>query len=122
MQVFSAPQRKACELVQIARSTFRYRADKTKDYKLKEKLTALAHDHPRYGYRRLAVLLRREGEILNHKRLFRLYKEAGLSVRRKKRSGWSVLASRSTRPRLRTSSGHWTSCTIGLPADVRSAC
>lgn len=85
MQTFSARQRKACELVQIARSTFRYRADNTKDHKLREKLTVLAHEHPRYGYRRLAVLLRRDGETINHKRLFRLYKEAGLSVRRKKR-------------------------------------
>ena len=46
---------------------------------------ALAHDKPRYGYRRLEVLLRREGQVVNHKKLFRVYQEAGLSVKRKKR-------------------------------------
>jgi putative transposase len=48
-------------------------------------LTALAQDQPRFGYRRLGVLLGREGETVNHKKLFRVYQEAGLSVRRKKR-------------------------------------
>ena len=43
------------------------------------------------------MLLRREGEVINHKRLFRVYKEAGLSVRRKSESGWFVWASRSSR-------------------------
>jgi putative transposase len=52
---------------------------------LKQKLTALAQERPRFGYRRLGVLLRREGEVVNHKRLFRVYREAGLSVKRKKR-------------------------------------
>jgi putative transposase len=85
IDTFQASQRRACELVQIARSTFRHRRDRTKDHKLKAKLTALAQEKPRYGYRRLGVLLRRDGEAVNHKRLFRVYKEAGLSVRRKKR-------------------------------------
>jgi putative transposase len=48
-------------------------------------LTHLAHQKPRYGYRRLGILLRREGEVVNHKRLFRVYRAAGLSVKRKKR-------------------------------------
>jgi putative transposase len=45
----------------------------------------LAREKPRYGYRRLHVLLRRVGEALNHKRLYRIYREAGLCLRRKKR-------------------------------------
>jgi putative transposase len=85
MEQFAASQRKVCELVNIARSSFRYRANPEKDKKLKERLTQLAHEKPRYGYRRLAILLRREGQIVNHKRLFRVYRMAGLSVRRKKR-------------------------------------
>ncbi|MGI9071526.1 MAG: IS3 family transposase [Bryobacteraceae bacterium] len=48
-------------------------------------LTQLAHEKRRYGYRRLAVLLRRGGEIVNHKRVFRIYRAGGLSVKRKKR-------------------------------------
>lgn len=85
MEQYAASQRKACELANIARSSFRYRANTEKDDRLKAKLTQLAHEKPRYGYRRLAILLRREGQIVNHKRLFRVYRAAGLSVRRKKR-------------------------------------
>jgi putative transposase len=85
MESFAASQRKACELAHIARSSFRYRANPEKDENLRVKLTQLAHQKPRYGYRRLAILLRREGQVVNHKRLFRIYRAAGLSVRRKKR-------------------------------------
>jgi len=85
MEQFAASERKACELAHIARSSFRYRASTAKDDALREKLTQLAHEKPRYGYRRLAILLRREGQVVNHKRVFRVYRAAGLSVKRKKR-------------------------------------
>lgn len=85
MENFAATQRKACELANIARSSFRHQPNREKDQKLKEKLEKLAADKPRYGYRRLGVLLGREGEVVNHKRLFRVYRDAGLSVKRKKR-------------------------------------
>jgi putative transposase len=85
MEEFAASQRKACELANIARSSFRYRANTEKDDQLRRRLTELAHEKPRYGYRRLAILLRRGGEIVNHKRVFRVYRAAGLSVKRKKR-------------------------------------
>lgn len=78
MQEFAATQRKACELASIARSTLRYRAKTEKDDELRQRLTQLAHEKPRYGYRRLAVLLRREGEIVNHKRVFRVYRAGGV--------------------------------------------
>jgi len=45
----------------------------------------MAEQKPRYGYRRLWVMLRREGEVVNHKRVYRVYREAGLSLKRKKR-------------------------------------
>jgi putative transposase len=45
----------------------------------------VAHEHPRYGYRRLGILLGWKGVIVNHKRLFRVYRAAGLSVKRKRR-------------------------------------
>jgi putative transposase len=119
MDTFKASQRKACELVRIARSTFRHRSDRTKDHKLKEKLTALAQEKPRYGYRRLGVLLRRDGEVVNHKRLFRVYKEAGLSVRRKKRKRLVRVG----QPQFTaTANGRWTSSTIGSQTGDRSGC
>ena len=48
-------------------------------------LVELAREKPRYGYRRLQVLLQRGGERVNHKRVHRVYREAGLALRRKKR-------------------------------------
>jgi putative transposase len=52
---------------------------------LKAKLTDLAQQQPRYGYRRLGILLKRKGELVNHKRVFRIYQAAGLSVKRRQR-------------------------------------
>lgn len=49
-------------------------------------MKALAHERRRFGYRRLQVLLRRPGHLVNHKKLFRLYREEKLTVR--KRGGW----------------------------------
>jgi putative transposase len=68
----------------VAVSTFRYRTLRS-DTELKGKLVELSRDRPRFGYRRLHVLLRREGETVNHKRVWRVYREAGLSVRGRKR-------------------------------------
>jgi putative transposase len=97
IEKFAVTERKACELAHIARSTFRYRADQQKDAELRKKLTQLAQEQPRYGYRRLQVLLRREGQTVNHKRIFRVYRAAGLSVKRKNRkrlvrTGWLAVA------------------------------
>lgn len=50
---------------------------------LRERMKAIAHERRRFGYRRLHVLLRREGHVVNHKRLFRIYREEKLSVRRR---------------------------------------
>jgi putative transposase len=85
METFAATERKACELAQIARTTFRYRQNEEKDLPLKRKLTDLAQRKPRYGYRRLGILLRRDGEAVNHKRVFRVYQAAGLCVKRRQR-------------------------------------
>ena len=85
IETFAATERKACELARIARTTFRYQRNEEKDLPLKEKLTDLAQQKPRYGYRRLSILLRREGEVVNHKRVFRVYQAAGLCVKRRQR-------------------------------------
>jgi putative transposase len=52
---------------------------------LRQKLISLARERPRFGYRRLHVLLEREGQTINHKRVWRVYKAAGLSVKRTRR-------------------------------------
>jgi putative transposase len=68
----------------IAVSSFRYRSRRS-DEALQQRLVSLARDKPRYGYGRLQVLMDREGERVNHKRLYRIYRAAGLCLKRKKR-------------------------------------
>jgi len=85
-------ERRACRLVGIARSVYRYEAaTKPSDSEVQERLSELARERRRFGYRRLHALLRREGIEINHKRVYRLYSDAGLAVRkRKKRKGVAV--------------------------------
>ena len=65
-------------------SSFRY-CSKKNDEELTRQLVQLAQEKPRYGYRRLRLLLERAGQQLNHKRLYRLYRAAGLSIKRRRR-------------------------------------
>lgn len=81
---FKVSERHACELVGIAVSTFRYQTEAV-DEALRQQLITLAREQPRYGYRRLHVLLGRTGAKVNHKRVWRVYREAGLCVKRLKR-------------------------------------
>jgi putative transposase len=80
-QEYAFGERRACRLMTMAVTTYRYRSRRT-DEPLRTKLVELAREKPRFGYRRLQVLLQRSGEHVNHKRL---YREAGLAIRRKKR-------------------------------------
>lgn len=83
---FGFSQRRACRLVGGARSTIRYRSrGRDDDDAVRGRLCALAAQRPRFGYRRLHVLLRREGIVVNHKRIARLYRAEGLTVRQRKR-------------------------------------
>jgi putative transposase len=80
---FEVSERRACTIIGCARMTVRYRSRKPSDARLRTRLRELAHQRRRFGYRRLHVLLRREGFQVNHKRLFRLYREERLAVRRR---------------------------------------
>src|SRR5215210_2931494 len=83
---YGLSERRACRLVGIGRSTLRYRSHpRPEEESLKRRLRELAAARPRFGYRRLPVLLRREGVTVNHKRIERLYREEGLAVRRRTR-------------------------------------
>ena len=84
-QVFGCSERRACRLVGISRSLCRYVGTRPTWPALRARLQMLAEARRRFGYRRLAVLLRREGFGVNHKRVYRLYRQAGLSVRRRGR-------------------------------------
>lgn len=81
---YQASQQRLCGLMEIAVSSYRYRSTRS-DAALRERLVELARKKPRWGYRRLHILLSGSGERVNHKRVFRVYREAGLAVRRKAR-------------------------------------
>jgi putative transposase len=70
-------------LIGCQRMTVRYRSRRPDDPALRERLRALARERRRFGYRRLLIFLRREGFIVNHKRLFRIYREERLMVRKR---------------------------------------
>jgi putative transposase len=71
----------ACKLLELERSSYRYEPRPDRNVELREELLTLARQKPRYGYRRLHVLLERRGHEVNVKRVYRLYLEEGLSVR-----------------------------------------
>jgi putative transposase len=81
---------RACGLTGISRSLFGYQSRRPPSTGLIERLKALAAEKRRYGYRRLHVLLRREGYEINRKRTYRLYRDAGLAVRRRKRKRYAL--------------------------------
>ena len=78
-------ERRACRVVGMARSSARYASTRVVDEALRERLRTHAAQRPRFGYRRLHVLLQRDGHTLNHKKLYRLYRAEGLMVRRRRR-------------------------------------
>ena len=105
---FKTTRRHACGLMGLAVSTYRYMPVGKGDQELRGKLVELAGEKPRFGYRRLQVLLQRNGEQVNHKRIWRVYRAAGLSVKRKSENGWCGNDPRSRRRCGRIRSGRWT--------------
>jgi putative transposase len=75
----------ACGLISISRSLYRYRSRRPDCGALRARIGEIAAVKRRYGYRRVHVVLRREGWTMNRKLTYRLYREAGLAVRRRKR-------------------------------------
>jgi putative transposase len=104
---FRVSERRACRVAAVPRSSCRYRSVARDQAALRIRLRDLAAARVRYGYRRLHVLLRREGWRVNHKRIYRLYREEGLGIRAKRRrkrvSGPRVLPPPAQRPQERWS-------------------
>jgi len=89
---YEMSERHACRLLGLARSTHRYRAQRSKrDAALRARLKELAAKRMRFGYRRLTAMLVREGISVNHKRVYRLYREEGLAmrIRQRRRIRWT---------------------------------
>ena len=83
-------ERQACGLIGMSRGSWRYQRKERNEAALRSRLRELAGERPRFGYRRLYRMLRREKEhgtakwVVNHKRVYRLYREEGLAMRGKK--------------------------------------
>jgi len=85
-ETYQLSQRRACRVIGVHRRTMRYRRHTRDDEpRVRERLRTLATEHPRWGYRRLHLLLEREVGVINRKRVYRLYRLDGLAVRRRKR-------------------------------------
>lgn len=78
-------ERRACQVLALCRSTCRYQSIRTQPTELINRIRAIAERWKRWGYRQIHDRLRFEGVIINHKRTYRLYREEGLMVRRKRR-------------------------------------
>ena len=82
-QLFEVSQRRACQVIEADRTSVRYRSVRPDDAGLRVRLRELAAVRRRFGYRRLLLLLRREGVRVNHKKFRRLYRKERLQVRRR---------------------------------------
>ena len=75
--------RRACSALRIDRALYVYKSKRGGQADLKQRIKGIAETRVRYGYRCIHVLLRREGWLVNPKRIYRLYKELGLQLRNK---------------------------------------
>lgn len=77
-------ERRACSVIAADRKMIRYRSCRPPETALRARLRELANERRRFGYRRLFILLRREGEASGINRIYRLYREEGLMVRKRR--------------------------------------
>jgi transposase len=80
-EAFGTSERRPCKAIGCCRMTVRHTTTRADDASLRQRMKAIAHERRRFGYRRLHVLLKWEGYLINHKKLFWLYREEKLAVR-----------------------------------------
>src|SRR3546814_931795 len=83
-QLFGISERRACTIFGVDRTSVRYAPRRSDDGDLRSRLREIAAERRRFGYRRLGIMLTREGLVMNHKKLLRLYREENLRVRRRR--------------------------------------
>jgi putative transposase len=91
-------ERRACRVLRLHRSVYQYKPRRGEQLPLRQRIREIAHTRVRYGYRRITVLLRREGWLGNAKRVYRLYREDGLSLRHKRPKRHKSAVHRADRP------------------------
>lgn len=112
---FGMSERRACAVIGADRKSMRYRSCRPDDTDLRDRLRELAAERRRFGYRRLHILLRRDGIAVNRKKVQRLYREEGLTVRRRRGRRRAVGRRRHRCWRFPTSVGASTSSMTNLP-------
>lgn len=101
MAAYSVSGRRACKVCRLSRGTWHYQPQGDQQPALRQRIRDLARSRVRYGYKRIHVLLKREGIHVNHKRVYRLYCEEGLQLRPKRPKRHVSAARRQPRPALR---------------------
>ena len=101
-------QRRACRALEVARSSVQYIGRRPPQAALRRRMREITEVRLHYGYRRVHVLLRREGWTVNHKRVDRLYREEGLGLRRKRPKRRRAAMARQPRPGATRANERWT--------------
>ncbi len=107
MSAYRVSERRACEVSTLCRHTMRYESARDPQNGLRIRLKDLAAARVRYGYRRLHVLLRREGWEINHKRVYRIYLQEGLNLRVKRPRRRVAVRNRQERPSAASCNENW---------------
>ena len=83
MEIHQVSQRRACDVLRVDRSSMRYQSRRGDDVDLRDAIKRVSRERRRFGYRRIHVMVAREGFQVNHKKLRRIYAEEKLQVRRR---------------------------------------
>lgn len=106
-EAFAVSERRACGVGAVPRATLRYVSVRPSQEVLRQRMREIAHTRVSYGYRRIEVLLRREGWVVNHKRVRRLYREEGLTQKTKRPRRRKCAVVRMVRPIPGTPNERW---------------
>ncbi len=107
-QCYHTTERRACRTAGCAKSTYRYRSCRDPKTALRQRIRELAQARVRYGYRKIRVLLNREGWAVGKKLVYRLYREEGLPLRHRVPRRRRAVAPRCSRPMPRKPNEAWT--------------
>ncbi len=97
-KAYQVSERRACRVIAVCRATLKYKSVKIDVPALRARINEIAATRVRYGYPRIHILLRREGWLINRKRVYRIYREEGLSMRLKPPRRRKSIVVRSDRP------------------------
>lgn len=107
MTLYEVSERRACGTMQVCRSFYRYQSQAADQAVLRQRIVDIAAVRVRYGYKRIHVLLKREGWQINHKRVYRIYCEEELNLRRKRPKRHVSGATRIGQPQVHHPNESW---------------